>query len=189
MRLMISILLIISIIGIVDAGEGDKYWHASARCDDCHNTILPEIQSNDISGNCICHYPPENPVWHTKVDIQIIKGIHGVEPCLKCHVNSIATLTQDSVHKVHNGSVKCEGCHGQDQIKRPEIICTSCHGTQVHSIHDDVMDIACIACHGEYAKGFTEVPEVGSISMRIPIVEEKKHFPTIIDVVRALLKI
>ncbi len=164
----------------VDDLEED--WHKGNMCISCHNSILPESSSKIINDECKCHYPPEDPVWYDKVDIQSIKNIHGNRPCIKCHINSIAITNKENLHGVHIAT-ECEKCHGSQNITRPSFLdCFSCHEQEIHGVHEDLEDL-CIICHGKF--GGDSVQKFASsgvpVSADISAIPEKRPFPTVIE--------
>lgn len=191
--ILLFILIMLSFTAIaVKAAEDAQYgWHDAYLCNPCHNSILSQSSSEKISAECICHYPPENPVWNTNIEIQSIKTIHGSKPCIKCHINSIGTVSKDNLHWLH-GTVECENCHGYKDVSKPDFLeCSGCHGSEIHGVHDD-LDSLCAVCHGEFGADTigkfesSDLPVSTDLSLLSEI--NGRKIPTIIDVLKALFQ-
>lgn len=183
MKLTLFLFALVLITATSSAYE--EGWHDSAKCDPCHNTILPETQSDELMDGCGCHYITPGSEWTTKVDIEIVKTLHSVETCMKCHLNSKASLTEENIHRLHTG-IDCELCHGDSTVTRPDILrCDSCHGSNIHGTHKEKLDEACEACHGEYGKDATLTYSDDLLSKGFT--EKCREIPTIIDVLRFIL--
>jgi hypothetical protein len=196
MRLIFFIIMILVSMCIFTLGAADNYetgWHEAEKCNACHNSLLSQSSSDRIFDGCLCHYPPENPIWHTEVDVMIIRDLHGIEPCIKCHINSIGTITKDNMHRLHS-EVKCENCHGFEEIKEPDFSsCISCHGNEIHGIHENKLDDLCITCHGEFGADTISQFESADIavSTNISSISDRNRdtFPTIMRVIRSVLEL
>lgn len=181
----LTILLITIVMITATSGAYEEGWHDSAKCDPCHNTILPEIQSTELMDGCLCHYITPGSEWTTKVDIEIVKDLHSVETCMKCHLNSKASLTEENIHRLHT-DVTCDLCHGTIDVTKPDILrCDSCHGSNIHGTHKEKIDTTCVACHGEYGEDATLTFTDNVVSKGLT--EKCREIPTIIDVLRFIL--
>lgn len=192
MKLILPILIIMIFSMTVSARSADNLeaeWHPGRLCISCHNITLPQSESTRINDGCLCHYPSGKPVWEDKVDIQNIKTIHGSRPCIKCHVNSMATLPEYNIHNLHI-AVTCRRCHGNEgNIKPLSTDCVTCHGHQVHGIHD--LEKLCAVCHGKPGEDIVNRFKSAGIPVSADITGlsggKIRQFPTIIEVLRSLL--
>jgi hypothetical protein len=172
-------------VNAVDDLEDD--WHNGKMCISCHNSVLPESSYKKINYGCLCHYPPEDPVWYDKVDIRSVKNIHRSRPCIKCHVNSIAVSNKENLHTVHI-DIECSNCHGGQEVVMPSYLdCFSCHESEIHGIHN--IENLCIICHGKFGEDSIQKFRSSSVpvSTNISTIPEKNRFPTVIDFLRSLL--
>lgn len=187
MKGVILFLIMFNLLGNTAAElELEADWHGGKMCISCHDTVLPASSSNRINDKCLCHYPPADPVWHDKVDIQSIKNIHGSRPCIKCHAHSMATFAQEGLHNIHI-SIECENCHGSNDVIKPAYSdCFSCHKKDVHGIHD--LENLCIICHGRFGKETIQQFDSGHVPVTADLssLPEKKKFPTIIAFLKSI---
>jgi len=188
--IIIFLLLTTSTVKAADYSSTD--WHDARICNPCHESILPKSTSDEIYDGCLCHYPPGNPDWKTEVDIQVIRSIHGIQPCTKCHFNSMGSLTEENIHRVHSNT-NCEKCHGNVNVIRPDILdCFACHESEIHGVHDDLEGL-CVICHGEFGEQtvFSFQSADIAVTADVSMLSEYKNrqFPTIIEVLGALLQL
>lgn len=188
----IILILLLTTSAVKAAEYSSTSWHDAIICNPCHESILPQSISTEIFDGCSCHYPPGNPVWKTEVDIQGIKSIHGIQPCIKCHFSSMGSLTEDNIHRVHSNT-DCEKCHGNVDIIRPDLLdCFSCHESEIHGVHNDLEGL-CVICHGEFGEETVLNFQSANIDItdNISMLYEDKNrkIPTIIEVLGALLQV
>lgn len=187
-RAIFFICIITFFINSVNAVDLEGKWHEGDKCVGCHNAILSESSSKRINDGCLCHYPPEDPVWYNKVDIRSVKDIHGTRTCIKCHVNSIAVSSKENLHEIHSAT-ECEKCHGNENVIKPSYVdCSSCHESEIHGIHD--IENLCIICHGKFGEDALQKFKSASVavSTNVPQIPEKKPFPTVIDLLRSIMQ-
>lgn len=95
--------------------------HSARECSACHGYEGP----TSLNLQCICHLSPS----YTHNTLKLCFNCHGENP-----------------HQIHAYYVKCERCHGEEEVIRPLKDCRSCHGSNPHEIHKE-KDV-CYACHG-----------------------------------------
>jgi len=132
-------------------------------CFPCHELLLSKGEQLSKLSHCRCH---SVDIWKGEhVDMEKLSKLHGLNPCIKCHIGTgynSGNLDAIAVHIPHT-NVKCSSCHGEGVVVKPESRnCYFCHRGGVHDIHGDILNEICVACHGKVIYKFTELKkEVG----------------------------
>jgi len=164
-------------------------WHKAKICMPCHVNTLNEGKLRRFLQCTPCHSK-------NLKDPEVIKKLHGVNVCIKCHVGSefSASNLGLKVHVPHK-QVDCSTCHGKEEPSKPDArVCSDCHDTDPHEVHGEKLGEMCIFCHSsriyDYIK---EKPE--SIPKEVKITptpaetpKKERKFPTSIsDIIMGIL--
>ena len=92
-----------------------------------------------------------------------------------------------------HSTVKCEDCHGNNNIFIPySLECFSCHGSEIHGVHDDLGSL-CVICHGEFGAdtitGFQSAGIPVSANLSSLSGYRKSRFPSIKEVLNGLFQL
>jgi len=167
-------------------------WHPAPECVQCHVSLLPESRLRSMVSSCVCH--GKEYVTGGAIDNEKIRTkAHGIQACIDCHIGTgiakAGEISANEIHRVHL-NVDCRGCHEAGKnLRIPESgDCNSCHQGGVHSIHGNRTGELCVACHGSFGIKYKE--KGYKMKEGVPVIksEEEKRYPTILNMLKALLK-
>ena len=176
-------LAVILVLLIMSTGVASAVLKASQHppgygeiCFPCHELLLSEGEQYSKLSHCKCH---SVDIWKGEhVVMEKLSKLHGLDPCIKCHVGagySSGNLDAIAVHVPHT-NVKCSACHGEGVVVKPESKnCYYCHKGGVHEVHYEILNEICVACHGKVIYKFAELKKEVGIK-ETPIAEKAKPF-------------
>lgn len=169
-------------------------WHPVPECGQCHVTLLSDGELRAKLGSCKCH--KEAYTSGGNIDMGKIRTVaHGSKICVDCHIGSgmltsAGEIPCDDIHRVHDGGVDCQACHGEeDDPLIPETgNCNFCHLGDGHSIHGQKTGDLCVSCHGAFGSEYKEAGYQMVEGVPVVIEEEMVKHPTILNTLKALIR-
>jgi len=152
-------------------------------CFPCHNLLLSENEQISKLSHCRCH---SEDIWSgTHIDMEKLSKLHGLNPCIKCHIGtgySSKNLDAIAVHIPHT-NINCSACHGEGVVVKPESVsCYYCHKGGVHDVHGNILNDICVACHGKVIYKFAELKK--EVGVKVAPQKEKPKPFSIYDTIK-----
>jgi len=148
-------------------------------CFPCHDLLLNKSEQTKLA-HCKCH---NVEIWRDDhVDMEKLSKLHGISPCIKCHIGSgyNGSLIVHIPHK----NVDCKFCHSELAVKPESSNCYYCHKGGIHEVHGNILNEICVSCHGKPIYKFTELRR--EVGLNVTKVEKPKPF-SLYDLIRSIL--